>query len=68
LPEKLTSRVNSAQNNQLINIYKREINKEEKEIVVVTWKNPWVELVQINFSNDWEREMVAGDLAAEILN
>lgn len=36
--------------------------------LIITWKNPWVELVQVNFGNDWKREMVASDLAAQILN
>lgn len=35
---------------------------------LITWKNPWIKLVQINFSNDWKREMMASNLAAKVLN
>lgn len=42
------------------------LKTEEK--VIITWENPWVEFVQVNIANDLQREMVAGHLAAEILN
>lgn len=35
---------------------------------LLTWKIPWIELVEINVSDDLQREMVAGDFPAEVLH